>query len=163
MLDFFFLISLTCSWSWKILRHSQSIDKWCSFLSRSWWVTPRILKNYSWTLNKFNSNLSSCRTTNYSTIFISQFWHGRLWVVNHYLHINSLFFSLITLCYITIMTKSYKKFRGLRYFLPNYPLTDSHFLISATRPTLNTILYYPKKGKRKGAMEILLLMGISFS
>ena len=33
---------------------------------------PRVLKNYSWTLNKFNSNLSSFRTTNYSTIFIPQ-------------------------------------------------------------------------------------------
>ena len=45
---------------------------------------------YNWWKNggSYKVEESSFRTINYFTIFLSQLWHNKLWVVNHYLYIS---------------------------------------------------------------------------
>ena len=65
--------------------------------------------------------MSSSRTINYFTIFFSQLWRVRLWVINHHLYMNSqFFFSLITLCHIIVVARSCENFCSTTIFLCLY-------------------------------------------
>ena len=54
---------------------------------------------------------SSSKITNYFTIFLSQLRSGKLLIVNYHFYMDLPFFSLsITLCHVTVVTKSWKNY-----------------------------------------------------
>ena len=54
---------------------------------------------------------SSSKITNYFIIFLSQLRSGKLLIVNYHFYMDLPFFSLsITLCHVTVVTKSWKNY-----------------------------------------------------
>ena len=54
---------------------------------------------------------SSSKITNYFIIFLSQLKSGKLLIVNYHFYMDLPFFSLsITLCHVTVVTKSWKNY-----------------------------------------------------